>query len=99
MVLGQADRPLLERQLDRLDLHPARGIKALLLAGPAERERPGIRRVGQQVMHRPIARPRPADTALPDGPARQLLAVGDELDTTCRAEPSCCHSVKTRLIA
>jgi hypothetical protein len=79
MVLGQADRPLLDRQLDRLDPQSAVGPEALLLALLAKRERPGIGRVGEEVVHGAIARARPADAALADRSAWQLLAVSDQL--------------------
>jgi hypothetical protein len=79
MVLGQADRPLLDGQLDRLDPHVAGVVEALLLALLAKRERPRIRGVGQEVVHGAIARARPADASLADCSARQLLALGDQL--------------------
>jgi hypothetical protein len=79
MVLGQADRPLLDGQLDRLDADLAVGGDALVLARLAEGERPRIRGVGQKVMHGAIARARPADAALPDRSARQPLTISDQL--------------------
>ena len=89
MVLGQADRPLLQRHLDVVDAHAPVGVDALLAALATEHERAGIRRVGQEVVHRAIARARPADPPLPDGPARQLLALGDQLhhDLARRPQP------------
>ena len=89
MVLGQADRPLLQRHVDVTDLDAPFGVEALLAAFAAEHERARIRRVGQQVVHGAIAGPGPADAALPDRPARQLLALGDEFDHDLarRSEP------------
>ena len=63
MVLGQADRPLFERQLDRLDPHPPVGVEVLLLAGAAEHERARIGGVGEEVVHRPIAGAAPSGRA------------------------------------
>jgi len=79
MVVGNTDGPLFDRQLDRLRSHPPALVEALLGAGAPEDERAGIGGVGEKVVHRPIARPRPADASLPDRPPRQLLAFGDQL--------------------
>src|SRR5262249_43981062 len=77
MVLGQADGPLLDRQLDHLDADPTLAIEALLLARLAEHERSRIGGVGEEVVDRPIARSRPPDPPLPNGPPRQLLPLSD----------------------
>ena len=89
MVIGQADRPLLDRHLARADLDLAVLVEALLLAGAAEHERAGIGRVGQEVVHRPIVRGRPPHAPLADASARKLLALRDQLadDLARRAEP------------
>jgi len=79
MVLGQADRPLLERQLDGLGPHPTVGVEAFLGAGAAEHKRARIGRVGEQVVHRPIAGPRPADASLADRPPGQPLGLLEQL--------------------
>ena len=88
MVLGQADRPLLERHLDVRTRTLAVRVDALLAAGAAEHERAGIGRVGQEVVHRAIAGARPPDRAAarPCGAA----AAGPRRSapiTTWRAEP------------
>ena len=59
------------------------------MAGAAEHERARIGRVGQEVVHGAIAGARPAHAALADRPARQLLALGDQLadDLARRPEP------------
>lgn len=80
MVLGQADGPLLDRQFDHFDTQATLVVQALLLPGLAEHERACIRRIGQEVVDRPIARPRPSDPALTDCPARQLLPLIDQLN-------------------
>lgn len=89
MVLGQADRPLLERQIDRPPAHPSLFVEELLLAGAAEHERARIRRVGQERVHRPIGRGRPPHPPRADGASRQPLPLitenGDDL--TRRAVP------------
>ena len=88
MVLGQADGPLLDRHLDRPDRAPRPcSSRRFSLAGAAEHERARIRRVGQEVVHRAIARARPAHAPLPDRPARQLLALGDQLDDDLARRP------------
>jgi hypothetical protein len=74
MVLGQADGPLLRRHLDVADADTAVAINGLLAALKAEHERTDIRRVGQEVVHRAIARASPPDPALPDRAARELHA-------------------------
>ena len=79
MVIGQADGPLLDRDVDAADAHLSVLVEPLDDALAAEHERAGIRRVGQDVVHRPIARARPPDPALPDRAARQLLPLGDQL--------------------
>ena len=79
MVLGQADGPLLDRQLDHLDPETTLSIKALLLARLAEHERSRIGGVDEEVVHRPIARARPPDPALPDRSPRQFLTLVDQL--------------------
>src|SRR5439155_10621341 len=88
MVLGQADRPLPDRHINAADAHLAVLVEALLPALASEHERAGIGRVGQQVVHRAIVRPSPADAPLPDRAPRQLLALGDQLhhDLTPRAQ-------------
>jgi hypothetical protein len=90
MVLGQADGPLLDRQLARGRAHLPGHIEALVGAGAAEHERARIRGIGQEVVHGGIARRRPADTVLADAPARQPLALGDQLpdDLARRPEPA-----------
>src|SRR5436190_794353 len=89
MVLGDADRPLLERQLDRPAPDAPASVEVLLLAGPAEHESARIGRVGEQVVDRAIARARPAHAPLADRAARQELALGDQLthELARRAEP------------
>ena len=79
MVLGQADRPLLDRQLNGPPAHPSVLIDRLLLAGAAEHERARIGRVGEQVVHRRIGRRRPPHAPRADRPSRQPLAFGDQL--------------------
>jgi hypothetical protein len=88
MVLGNADGPLFDRQLDRAAPHAPVLVELLLLAGAAEHERAGIGRVGQEVVHRAIARADPPDPARADRSARQLLVLGDQLldDLARRAE-------------
>ena len=90
MVLGQADGPLLDRQLDRSRPDLAVLVQALALAGAAEHERAGIGRVGQEVVHGAIAGARPAHAPLADRPPRQLLALADQLadDLARRPEPA-----------
>jgi len=77
MVLGQADGPLLHGHLHVTDLELAVLVEALLAALAPEHERARIGRVGEGVMHGAIAGAGPPDAALPDRPARQLLALGD----------------------
>ena len=79
MVLGQADGPLLQRQLDGPDFDLAALVDALVGASSAEHERACIRRVGQQVVHGAIAGAGPAHPPLTDPAPRQLLALRDEL--------------------
>jgi hypothetical protein len=79
MVVGDADGPLLHRQLDRPAPDAPLVVESLLLAGAAEHERARIGWVGEQVVHRAIARPRPAHAPLSDRPARQALVLGDQL--------------------
>ena len=76
----QADRPLLDRHIDPADPDLAVLVEALDLALAAEHERAGVRRVGQDVVHRAIARARPPDPPLPDRPSRQRLSLGGQLD-------------------
>ena len=54
MMVGDQHRPLLTGQHDTVRDHLAGGVDALLGAGPAEHERPGIDRVRQEVVHRRI---------------------------------------------
>jgi hypothetical protein len=65
-------------------------IEALLLAGLAEHERARIRRVGQEIVHRSIARSRPSDPAWSDRAPRQLLPLVDQFhhDLACRTLPA-----------
>jgi len=79
MVIGQADRPLLDRHLERPDMQLPVGVDALLLAGAAEHERAGIDRVGQQLLDRAIARTDPPHAALANRPAWEALTIGDHL--------------------
>jgi len=66
MVIGDQDLPLLARHQPIPSMHgPALGVDPLLGAGAAEHERPGIGRVGQQIVHRRVAGLRPGD---PPGP-------------------------------
>jgi hypothetical protein len=60
MVIGQADRPLLDRDLKRPNVQRPVGVDVLLLAGAAEHERAGMDRVGQQLVDRAIARTDPS---------------------------------------
>jgi hypothetical protein len=89
MMLGQADSPPLERQLNRLHLQPPVWAEALLTARAAEDERARVGRVGQEVVHGAVAGGRPADAPLPHRPARQPLPLGDQLgdDLAGGAEP------------
>ena len=60
MVVGDQHRPLLARQQPVPgDARVPAGVDALLGAGAAEHERPGIGRVGQEVVHRRVGRPAP----------------------------------------
>ena len=89
MVIGDADRPPLQRHLHGAATHPPVISEVLLGAGAAEHERAGIRRVGQEVVHRPIARPDPPHPPLADRPPRQPLPLGDQLrhDLPRRPQP------------
>jgi hypothetical protein len=73
MVIGQADGPLLDRQLDRALAHPPVLVELLALRGAPEYERARVRGVGEEVVHRPIARLGPAHAAGADRAARQQL--------------------------
>ena len=55
--------------------HLAGGVEAFLGAGAAEHERPGIGRVGQEVVHRRIGRRRPLHPSGAGRPARQQQPV------------------------
>src|SRR5205807_2358439 len=77
MVLGQADGPLLERDLDVTNPDAPVAIDGLHASFAAEHERAGIRRVGQEVVDGAIARACPPDPTLTDRAARQLLALVD----------------------
>jgi hypothetical protein len=79
MVLGQADRPLLQRHLNVTDPQVPVTVDGLLAAVAAEYERSGICRVSQEVVHRSIAGSSPADPTLPDRPPRELLALVEQL--------------------
>jgi hypothetical protein len=89
MVLGQADRPLLQRHLEVPDTNLAVAVDGFLAAFAPEHERTRICRVGQEVVHRPIAGPGPPDPPLPDRSAWQLLAFVDQLhhDLPRRSDP------------
>jgi hypothetical protein len=80
MVVGDADGPLLHRHLDRVDLHVPFRVQPLLLALSTEDEGAGVGGVGEEVVHRPVAGAGPADAALADRSARQLLPLGDQFD-------------------
>jgi hypothetical protein len=56
MVLGQADGPLLDRQLNAPAAHPAVLVDHLLLTSTAEHERAGIGWVGKEVVYRWVVR-------------------------------------------
>src|SRR6185312_15110762 len=75
MVIGQADRPLVHRHLERPDAELSVGVDVLLATGASERERAGIDRVGQQLVDRPIARADPPHTPLPDRTTWEPLTV------------------------
>ena len=98
MVIGDADRPLLQRHLHRAPTHPSVISKVLLGAGAAIHERAGIRRIGQEVVHRPIARPNPPHPPLTDRPPRQPLTLGNELHHDLPCGPSRRHRHNTRSI-
>ena len=67
MVVGDQYRPFLARQHTEPGDHPPGGVDALVGAGPAEHERPGVSGVGEEVMHRRVDRRGPGD---PPGPVR-----------------------------
>src|SRR3954452_9191817 len=58
MVIGQADRPLLQRHLE-VAMTDLPGVEILLAALAAEHERAGMGRFSGEVMHGAIAGPRP----------------------------------------
>ena len=70
MVIADADGPLLERQLAPLATNAAVVAERLLGPGAAEHERACIGRVGEQVVHAPVARSRPPHAPLAGPPAR-----------------------------
>lgn len=78
MVLGDADRPLLHRDLDVVRADPSLLVQALLAPAAAEHERAGIDRIGQQRVHRAIARPSPPHAAGADRSAWELLILGEQ---------------------
>jgi hypothetical protein len=90
MMLGQADGPLLGRQLDRLHADSAACVEAFLLLGSAEDEGARVGGVGEEVVDGTVARARPADPPLAYRPAREPLARCDQLrdDLAGRAEPA-----------
>jgi hypothetical protein len=88
MVVGDADGPLLERELDDLRAHATVRTERLLLAAAAEHKRARKCGVGQEVVHRPTARPRPADAPRTDRAPREPLAFCDQFGRhlACGAE-------------
>ena len=88
MVIGEADRPFLDRDINPADAHLAVLVDALDLPLAAVHERARISRVGQEVVNGAIARACPPDPSLPDRAARERLSSLFSSITTCRAEPS-----------
>jgi hypothetical protein len=81
MVIGDQHGPFLARQQPHPNDHSPRSVDAFFGAGAAEHERPGIGRVGQEVVHRWIGRPRPGDPARSVAAPRQqqpVLAQGQQ---------------------
>jgi len=74
-MLADQHRPFFAGQRHRPHDQPSARIQAFLGAVPAENERPGIGRVGQEVVHRRVGRGRPVHPADPGRPARQQQAV------------------------
>jgi hypothetical protein len=79
-VIGQADGPLLDRQLDRALAQAPVLVELLQLLGAPEHERARVRRVGEEVVHSAIARLRPAHAARADRAARQQLPLVAQAD-------------------
>jgi hypothetical protein len=77
MVIGDADGPLLERQLT--DVATDAAIAERFLPSRAtEHERARIGGVSEEVVHGGIGRPRPAHPPLAGPPARQQLFLSDQ---------------------
>ena len=76
MMIGNQDLPLLAgyQPIPRMQ-GPALGVDPLLGAGAAEHERPGIGRVGQQVVRRGVGGLGPDDPLGTVAPTRQQHAV------------------------
>ena len=99
MVLGQADRPLLHRHLDRPRPALARRRPGASPGVSAEHERAGIDRVGQELVHRAIARAGPSARAAhrPSGAAAAGRRRSARRRPDAPSRPR--HSTNTRSIA
>jgi hypothetical protein len=79
MVIWQADGPLLDRYGDAANANLAVLVDPLDQALTTEHERARIRRVGEDLVDRAIARTCPPDPPLPNRSAWQLLPLADQL--------------------
>ena len=78
VYVRQSTQAQLERNVESTERQYAL-VELLLLPLASVHERAGVRRVGQEVVYRAIARARPADAPLPDRAPRQLLILADQL--------------------
>ena len=100
MVIGNEHRPLLAGQQHGALHHLAGRIDAFLGAGAAEHERPGIDRIGEQVVHRRVGRRLPSCTRPVRVGRRGSSNPSPRSDSsTCRPVPSSAKRRNTVAIA